>query len=354
MLGGDAVHERNRLVEVAHRNQRAGARERGADDVAPLQRRQQLFNGLGHLLGEFFIQAEQDGLRRLVVLGLGKEVHRHPLGIGLAVAHDDDLGRPGNHVDAHNAEHQALGSGDVDISRSDNLIDPGDGLRAVRQRRHRLRAADGKDAVHTAQVGGGEHHLVQLPVRRRHHHDNLGHVGDLGRNRVHQHRRWIRRLAAGHIESDTLKRRDLLAEQRAVGLGIAPGFGSLTLVVGADALGGVRQRLVLFLGERARRLAQAYARNLKLGHRHGLAAIELAGIVEQRGVAARAHVVENRAHARLDLGVGGLRARAQLRERGVEARFGGFQYAQVDVHLRITQKTFTGLTGFFRIYRIKT
>ncbi len=92
--------------------------------------------------GERLVEADENGLRVLVVLRLRKQVHRDPLGIGPAVAQHHDLGRPGDHVDVHLRRTRALGGGDIHISRTDDLVDLGNRLRAVSERRDRLRAAD--------------------------------------------------------------------------------------------------------------------------------------------------------------------------------------------------------------------
>ena len=188
----------------------------------PLQRRQQPVDGLRDARDEVRVRADQDRLRVLVVLGLREEVHRDPVRIRPAVANDQDLGRPGHHVDPDLPEHRALGSGDVDVAGADDLVDGRHRVRPVGQRRNGLRAPDGKDLVDAGHVRGGEHELVQLAARRRHHHDQLGNAGHLRRNGVHQHRRRIGGLATGHVEADAIERRHLLAQHRAVGLGVGP------------------------------------------------------------------------------------------------------------------------------------
>ena len=46
-----------------------------------------------------------------VVLGLGQEIGGDPARVAGLVGEDQDLGRSGNHVDAHSAEDDALGGG---------------------------------------------------------------------------------------------------------------------------------------------------------------------------------------------------------------------------------------------------
>ena len=93
-------------------------------------------------------------------------------------------------------------------------------------------------------MGGGQHQRVLLAARRRRHHDDLGHARDLRRDGVHQHGRGIGRLAAGHVDA-RVQRRDLLPQQRAVVVAVAPAFPArplLRLVVAAHAGGRGLQR----------------------------------------------------------------------------------------------------------------
>jgi hypothetical protein len=55
----------------------------------------------------------------------------------------------GDHVDADLAEHLALGGGDIGIAGADDLGDRRDGVGAIGQRGHGLRAADAVDLVVT-------------------------------------------------------------------------------------------------------------------------------------------------------------------------------------------------------------
>ena len=68
------------------------------------------------------------------------------------VGDDQDLGRPGDHVDADAAEDTPLGRRDIGVARADDLVDRRDRRGAVGQRRHRLRPADPVDFVDAEQV----------------------------------------------------------------------------------------------------------------------------------------------------------------------------------------------------------
>ena len=170
-------------------DQRAAALERGGDHVAGAAWSAAACSMLGgHAIDEGGIRTEQDRLRQFVVLGLGEQVDRHPVGIGRAVGDDQHLRRAGHHVDADDAEDAALGAGDVGVAGTDDLVHLRNGLRAVGQRRDGLRAADGEHAIDAGQMGSGQHQLRSSRRRRRHHHDQFPDAGHLGRNRVHQHR----------------------------------------------------------------------------------------------------------------------------------------------------------------------
>ena len=104
---------------------------------------------------------------------------------------------------------------------------------AVGERGHRLRAADRVHAVDARDRGGGEHHGLDVTVRRGTDHDDVLDAGDFRRDRVHQHRRRIRRLAAGNVDADAIEGRHLLAEHGAVVFRVVPRCEPLPLVVGA-------------------------------------------------------------------------------------------------------------------------
>ena len=63
-------------------------------------------------------------------------------GLRARVGDDQDLRRAGDHVDAHGAEHAALGRRDVRVAGAADLVDRGNRRGAVGERGDRLRAAD--------------------------------------------------------------------------------------------------------------------------------------------------------------------------------------------------------------------
>ena len=304
VLGGDAVDQRHRLLPAGALDQGPATGQGLAHDLVALQGRQQAIDGGLHGIEVLGIPAHQDRLGILIVLRLGEEVHGQPLRVGAAVGDHQDLRGAGDHVDPHLAEHRPLGGGHVDVAGPDDLVDPGHRLGAIGQGRHRLGAAHGEHPVHPGQVGRGQHQLVEHAVRGRHHHDDLAHPGHVGGNGVHQHRGGVGRLAPRNVDAGAIQGGDLLTQHGAVGLGVVPGLRPLALVVEADPLGGLGQRLALLGGQAVIGLAQPRRGQGQLGHaRHGKAVEAVAGL-DQGGVTAGTHRGEDLLDPRLDRGVG--------------------------------------------------
>ena len=144
------------------------------------------------------------------MLRLGKQIHRHPVGIRRAVGDYQHFGRPGHHVDADHTEHPALGRCDIGVAGTDDLVHLRHRLGAIGQCAHRLRAADGEHPVDAREMRGRQHQRIAFAVWAWHHHDQLADSGHLGRHGVHQHGAGIGGLAAGDIEADAIERRHLL------------------------------------------------------------------------------------------------------------------------------------------------
>ncbi|KPZ03989.1 Uncharacterized protein ALO94_05587 [Pseudomonas syringae pv. spinaceae] len=300
MLGRNAICHFDGLRHVRHLDQRTTAIDRCFDNGCSRHGRQQTRDARGNLVEEFGVRADQNGLSIFVVLGLGEQVHGDPVRIGLAVAHHQNLGRPGNHVDADLPEHMALGRGDIDIARADDLIDLRYALSAVGQGRHSLRAPNGEHTVNAGDTGCRQHQLVDFATRRRHDHDHLGHPRHFRRNGIHQHRRRVRRLAAGHVQAGSIQRRDFLPQHRAVGLGVAPGVLLLLLVVAAHTLGGFFQCLALNRRNARQRKLQTFAGQDQLSHRSDLQAVEFLSEFNKRCVATLTHGLDDIEHALVD------------------------------------------------------
>ena len=180
------------------------------------------------------------------MLGLRQQIGGDPVGIAGLVGDDQHLGRPGDHVDADLAEHNAFGGCHVGIARSDDLGDRRKGGGAVGQGRDRLGAADAENLVDAGELGRRQNQGIECAARRRHHHRDPRHAGDLGRHRVHQHRGWVGRGAAGHVEADRLDRGPARAELDTERVGEAIVLRHLAAVIGLDAGAGEFERVERF------------------------------------------------------------------------------------------------------------
>ena len=313
---GNKVTNLGRLVQIAAQDQPAARGDRGADDGLARHRRHQFGDAGLHRVEEGRVRGDEDGLRQLIVLGLGKQVHGDPVRVGLAVTDNQDLGRPGNHVDADGPKHTALGLGHIGITRADDLVHLRHGRRAIGQRGHGLGTANAKHTIHARHGRCRQHQFVLNAVRGRHHHDQFLDASHLRRDGVHQHGRGIGRLAARHIKADTIQRRDLLAQHRAVGLGVGPGMLQLPFMVATHAVSrGVQGRAQI--GRKAvKRCLQTRLGQLQLGHRGHIKAIEPCGVLQHGRIAALTHGADDglyRVRNRL-IGIGGEgQQRGQLR-----------------------------------------
>eukprot|EP01022_Parablepharisma_sp_SALTPOND_P017907 TRINITY_DN290_c1_g1_i2.p1 TRINITY_DN290_c1_g1~~TRINITY_DN290_c1_g1_i2.p1 ORF type:complete len:1623 (-),score=570.02 TRINITY_DN290_c1_g1_i2:20056-24924(-) len=336
VLGRDHVGNLAGLLHVAHLDQRTAIGQRGTDDVLARHLVQQAVDrdfDLGDVVG---IRAQQDGLRQLVVLGLREQVHGDPVGIGGTIADDQDFRGAGDHVDAHHAEHAALGGGHIGIAGADDLVHLRDGRGAIGQRADGLRAADGEDAVHAGNGGGRQHQFVLHAIRRGHDHDDFLHAGHLGRNRIHQHRRGIGGLATGHVDAHAIQRRDLLAQLGAIGFAVEETVGAafllLALVIGTHAVGGGLQRMAACRGQAVQGCLQGLVADLQGGYRGGLHAVEALGVFQHGGVAARLDLGQDAGSGTVDgLVLAGLEGQ-HGRELLTEAGNGGIEFSDGNAH----------------------
>ena len=128
------------------------------------------------------------------MLRLRDDFARNELGLRARVCDDEHFRRTGQAVDADAPEDLALGLGDVDVARADDLVDRCDGRRAERERADRLRAADGVQLVDLGERTGVQHGGIDVTVAlRRCRHDDASDARDLGGDDRHQHRRGQRR-----------------------------------------------------------------------------------------------------------------------------------------------------------------
>ncbi len=252
------------------------------------------------------------------MFGLGKQVHGHPVRVRGAVADDENFRRAGDHIDTHPPEHLALGGGDIDVARPDDLVHRRHGGRTVRQRRHRLRAADGEHPVHPGDRRRGQHQVVELATRGGHHHDDFIDAGNPRRQGVHQHGRGIARLPPGHIDPDALHGRDLLPQQVARVIAILPAFLALVLVVGTDARRGLLQRIALIVVDARQGVGEPRGRHFQIRGPRRLKPVETARVFKQGLVAAPGHIGKNCRYRRIDLAVQLLVPGGEFGQPGVE------------------------------------
>ena len=161
--------------------ERRRARWRPAGSVAscrPSSRR----DGGRHQVG----RADEQRVRRFVVLGLRQEIGGDEARVGRVVGDDEDLARAGDAVDRDGAEDEALRARDVVVAGPDDLVDADDALRAVGERRDRLGAArvhDGRDA---RQMRRRVDRVVRLVAGERRGEQDLRHARDPRRDGRHQ------------------------------------------------------------------------------------------------------------------------------------------------------------------------
>ena len=176
------------------------------------------------------------------MLGLAEQIHRHPIGRRAAIGNHQNLARPCHHINPHHAKHTAFGSGNKGIAWACDFVHLRHSLRAIRQRGNGLCPADGEHFGYACDIRRRQHNIVALALRRGHDHNDFGHARHMRRHGIHNHAAGIRRLAAWHINPHAIQRRDLLPQQRAIGIGVVPRFLFLVLMITAHALGSRLQR----------------------------------------------------------------------------------------------------------------
>ena len=123
---------------------------------------------------------------KLIVFSLREHIRGHVRRIRMGISQEENLARPRNGIDIHLSENHTLGCGDIDISGSDNLIDPRDRFRAKGHCRDCLGAADPKEPVHTGEPRRGQNNRPIFSNRRGHH--DFPNTRDLRGDNVHKNR----------------------------------------------------------------------------------------------------------------------------------------------------------------------
>ena len=123
MFGRNGVDQRQRLVEIAHQDHRAEIAPRGAATLSRGNCASCAVDRAFGRVGQRRVVGDEDRLRAGIVLGLRQKIGGDPIRIAVLVGDDQHLGRPGDHVDADFAEHQALGGGHIGVAGPDDLGD---------------------------------------------------------------------------------------------------------------------------------------------------------------------------------------------------------------------------------------
>ncbi|MCY1446686.1 hypothetical protein D9M71_632690 [compost metagenome] len=101
-------------------------------------------------------------------------------------------------------------------------------------------------------------------------------------------------------------------------------------MVEAHALGGLLQRRALLDTDAGQGQLQALARQDQLGHGGRLDAVEALGVLDQRGIAALAHALDDVQHALVDRIVGHAFPAQQMIQMTGKLRIGGVESADGD------------------------
>ena len=252
------------------------------------------------------------------MLGLGKQVGGDPGGVVLAVGDDQDLRRPGDHVDADGAEDLALGGGHVGVARADDLVHRSDGFGAEGEGGDGLGAADAVDLGDAGQLGGGQHQRIEDAIGRRHRHHQALDAGHLGGQGIHQHGRGIGRRAAGNVKPRRGQGRPAIAQAQPRLVDVIEVLGLLAAVEIGDAAGRQGERLEGVGVARTAGGGQFIGRHAQ-GLGRQIVAVEALGVGDEGGVAPGPHLGEDGGDRRVDVGVRPALGGEPRREGGLEA-----------------------------------
>ena len=172
------------------------------------------------------------------MFGLAEQIHGHPVRWCCAIGQHQNFARAGNHVDAHRTKHTAFGSSNIGIARASDFVNGWNGLRAISQGGHGLRAANGERTADACHIGSGQHQCVFFVMRRWHHHDDVLNARHMRRNGIHQYAGGVSSFSTWYINSHAVEWCDFLSQQSAVRIAVCPTLATgffLCLVVAAHA-----------------------------------------------------------------------------------------------------------------------
>jgi hypothetical protein len=135
-----------------------------------------------------------------------------------------------------------------------------------------------------------QHQRIERTIRRWHRHGNARHTGSARRQRIHQHRRRISRLAAGDIKANRIHRPPAQPKRKTSIVAHHQILRQLRAVEGFDPLRRqVQCGAEFWRNGRIRRLNLGLC-DAQSGGTGGLPAIKPRGVVQQRRIAARADI----------------------------------------------------------------
>ena len=291
--GAMAFASLDRLVEGArhHGDPMGRDRRRGSRVILELGR-----NRGGDGARQRAARRQEDGAGSGVVLGLGDQIRRDPVGIAV-LGHDDDLRRPGVEVDGAVGRHAGLGGGDVGVAGTDDLVHARHRRRAVGQCGDGVRAAEAEEPVHPGFHRRREHGRGRVGAGR----DHLADPRRACRDRRHQERRRQRVPPAGHVAADPLERRHALLDHHAGRDRHAPALRDLPGGHPAD----VARRVPNGPADGRRRQRGAAPDLVRVELERSLQPVERPCVLADRAVAAPPHGVDDLRHAGRHVGVGG-------------------------------------------------
>ena len=120
------VGQNNRLRKITRDNQSPEIRKRSQGDLLPLESFKLAVDLSCNCARKDLIRRQQDGSSHFVMFSLSQKISRSMSRISLSIGIDKDLAGSGDHVDADLAKDHFLGCRHIHISRTDNLVHPGD------------------------------------------------------------------------------------------------------------------------------------------------------------------------------------------------------------------------------------
>ena len=124
---------------------------------------------------------------------------------------------------------------------------------------------------------------------------------------VHEYRRGVRGLAAGHVDAHAVQRCDLLTQQGAVFVAVAPALARgffLRFVVTANTLGSGLERTALLGGNAVECRFEFCLRQLQRTHVGHGQCVKARGVLQHGGIATGLHVGQDVGHTLLNGSIG--------------------------------------------------